>query len=201
MHQMTQNHFLKFSIHLFVRKSQENYRQINGKSKASLWRNLSTSTPPNFLGQSFALQLQFTIYIFFRKAVMWKLFDTRFSYKHCNFLRVCLLFKMASKTVTRSILPHTAYIMCLCFFVECYATKSLQQPRAGLQCAQGSKAISQFLDGCAPTPPAPPPKTTWLYTVNSQQFIFRKFYHAIQKNFAIIESKSSQSYKFQPSVK
>ena len=28
----------------------------------------------------------------------------RFSYKHCNFSRVCLLVKMASKTVTRSIL-------------------------------------------------------------------------------------------------
>ena len=29
-----------------VRKSRENYRQIYGKSKASLWRNLSTGTPP-----------------------------------------------------------------------------------------------------------------------------------------------------------
>ena len=28
----------------------------------------------------------------------------RFSYKHCNFSRVCLLVKIASKTVTRSIL-------------------------------------------------------------------------------------------------
>ena len=33
-----------------------------------------------------------------------KLFDIRFSYKHSNFSRVCLLVKMASKTVTRSIL-------------------------------------------------------------------------------------------------
>ena len=32
-----------------------------------------------------------------------KLFDTRFSYKHCNFTRVWPLVKMASKTVTRSI--------------------------------------------------------------------------------------------------
>ena len=32
-----------------------------------------------------------------------KLFDIRFSYKHCNFSRICLLFKMALKTVTRSI--------------------------------------------------------------------------------------------------
>ena len=39
MHQKTQNHFLKFSIHLSVRKSGENYRQIYGKSEAILWRN------------------------------------------------------------------------------------------------------------------------------------------------------------------
>ena len=38
-------------------------------------------------------------YIFFRTAVLRKLFDIRFSYKHCNFSSVCLLVKMASKTV------------------------------------------------------------------------------------------------------
>ena len=32
-----------------------------------------------------------------------KLFDIRFSYKHCNFSRICLLVKMPLKTVTRSI--------------------------------------------------------------------------------------------------
>ena len=48
---------------------------------------------------SFGLQLIF----FFRKAVLRKLVDIRFSYKHCNFSHVCLLVKMASKTVTRSI--------------------------------------------------------------------------------------------------
>ena len=31
-----------------------------------------------------------------------KLFDIRFSYKHCNFSRACLLVMMASKSVTRS---------------------------------------------------------------------------------------------------
>ena len=41
---------------------------------------------------------------------MRKLFDIRFSYKHCNFSRVCLLVKMASKTVTRSI-ALTVYIV------------------------------------------------------------------------------------------
>jgi len=32
---------------------------------------------------------------------IWKLFDIRVSYKHCNFARGCLLVKMASKTVIR----------------------------------------------------------------------------------------------------
>jgi len=41
--------------------------------------------------------------MFFKTAVLRKLFDIRFSYKHCNFSRVCLLVKMVSKTVTRSI--------------------------------------------------------------------------------------------------
>ena len=93
----------KFPMHLSVRNSPENYRQIYGKSKDSLWRNLAQVRPQIFLGQSFALQLQFTIKIFFRTAVLPKLFDNRFSYKYCNFSHVCLLVKMASKTVTRSI--------------------------------------------------------------------------------------------------
>ena len=39
-----------------------------------------------------------------RKEMEWPiLFYIRFSYKHCNFSHVCLLVKMASKTVTRSI--------------------------------------------------------------------------------------------------
>ena len=42
-------------------------------------------------------------HIFFRSAILRKLFGIRFSYKHCNFSHVCLLVKMASKTVTRSI--------------------------------------------------------------------------------------------------
>ena len=57
-----------------------------------------------FSGESLAVKLQFTNHIFFRTAVLRKLFDIRFSYNHCNFSRVCLLVKMALKTVTRSIL-------------------------------------------------------------------------------------------------
>ena len=44
------------------------------------------------------------LYIFFRTFVLRKLFDIRFSSKHCNFSPACLLVKMASKTVTRSII-------------------------------------------------------------------------------------------------
>ena len=45
---------------------------------------------------------------FFRTAVLRKLFDLRFSYKHCNFSRVCLLVMMVSKTVTRSNVFHSS---------------------------------------------------------------------------------------------
>ena len=125
MRQKTQNHFLKFSIHLSVRKSRENYRQIYGKSKASLWRNLSTGTPPH---NPLLLQLQFTIDIFFRTAVLRKLFDIRFSYKHCNFSRGCLLVKMASKTVTKPIIkmyPENLFTM-KCIKYKCIQIKCMQ---------------------------------------------------------------------------
>ena len=49
---------------------------------------------------SFSLQVIFMV----RTAVLRKLFDIRFSYKHCNFSRVCLFVKMASKTATRSMI-------------------------------------------------------------------------------------------------
>ena len=64
-----------------------------------------------FSGESLGVKLQFTNHIFFRTAVLRKLFDIRFSYKHCNFSRVCLLVKMASKTVTRSI--ALAFSLCV----------------------------------------------------------------------------------------
>ena len=54
-----------------------------------------------FSVESLRVKLQFTIPFFLRTAVLRKLLDIRFSYKHCNFSRVCLIVKMASKTVTR----------------------------------------------------------------------------------------------------
>ena len=84
--------------------SRENYRQIYGKSKASLWRNLSgTGTPAKLFRTILCfVALVYNSY-FFRTAVLWKLFDIRFSYKHCNFSHVCLLVKVTLKTVTRSV--------------------------------------------------------------------------------------------------
>ena len=87
-----------------VRKSLENYRQIYGKSKASLWRNLSTGTPPKFFRTILCFLALVYNWYFMRTAVLRKLFDIRFSYNHCNFSHVCLLVKMATKTVTRSII-------------------------------------------------------------------------------------------------
>ena len=52
---------------------------------------------------------------FFITRVLRKLFDIRVSYKHCNFSGGCLLVKMASKTLIRSIKSHnrTGPIMAL----------------------------------------------------------------------------------------
>ena len=50
---------------------------------------------------------------YFRTAVLQKSFDITFSYKHSNFSRSCLLIKMASKTVTRSI--NLLYVPCKSF--------------------------------------------------------------------------------------
>ena len=60
-------------------------------------------SPQNLSVELSTLQLQFTIYIFFQTDVLRRLFDTGFSYKHCNFTRACLPVKMASKTVIRPI--------------------------------------------------------------------------------------------------
>ena len=58
-----------------------------------------------------------------KTAVLRKLFDVRFSCNHCNFSRICLLVKMASKTVTGSIIflyavrPRYAnYLPCVSIF-------------------------------------------------------------------------------------
>ena len=66
---------------------------------------LAHGTPSFFFSKILRSEaLVYNSYIFFfRTAVLRQLFDIRFSYKHCNFSRVYLLVKMASKTVTRSV--------------------------------------------------------------------------------------------------
>ena len=64
---------------------------------------LAHATPSVFYSRILRNEaLVYNHHMFLRTAVFRKLFDFRFSYKHCNSSRVCLLVKMASKTVTRS---------------------------------------------------------------------------------------------------
>ena len=82
-----------------VGKSRE---KLHGKSKASLWRNLSTDTLPNFFSTILCFVALLKCIFFFRKAVLGKLFDIWFSYKHCNFSHVCLLVKDRDKIYTKT---------------------------------------------------------------------------------------------------
>ena len=68
---------------------------------------LKKKTPSNIFSRVLRNEaLGYKSFFFFRTAILRKLFEIRFSYKHFNFARVCLLVKMALKTVTRSILNH-----------------------------------------------------------------------------------------------
>ena len=53
--------------------------------------------------QRLAFDFSYICLFFFRTAILWKLFDIRFSYNHSNFSSVCLFIRMSSKTVTRSV--------------------------------------------------------------------------------------------------
>ena len=105
MRQKTQNHFLKFPIHLSVRKYREKLQTNIWKiHKASVWRNFMHRYAPeifqcNPLLSSLSLQLTF----FSEQSFYGDYSTLLFSYKHYNFSHVCLLVKMVSKTVTRSI--------------------------------------------------------------------------------------------------
>ena len=82
-------------FHIFVCNFSRTFLQTNVQK---MYVTLSV-----FSVESLGVRLQFTIHIFLRTAVLRILFDIRFSSKHCDFSRVCLLVKKASKTVTRSI--------------------------------------------------------------------------------------------------
>ena len=58
------------------------------------------------------------VHIFFRTAVLRKLFDIRFSYKHCNFSRVCLLVKMAGRKPWQGLLQNRGLQSLFLFFLS-----------------------------------------------------------------------------------
>ena len=105
MLQKTQNHFLKFSIHLSVRKSWENYRQIYGKSKASLWRNLSTRRPPKLFRTILCFVALVYKSYFFQKSRYAEIIQHQILIQTLQFLtRLPTRQEGVKKTVTRSIL-------------------------------------------------------------------------------------------------
>ena len=136
MRQKIQSHFFKFSLHFSVTKSQENYRQI-------YWRNLSTGTPPKFLSAILCFVALVYNYIFIRTAVLRKLFYIRFSYKHCNFLQVCLLVKMASKTVRGSICKINFSSLMFFGVTRSFCVDSTAE-RSSLACWQTDKVLFLF---------------------------------------------------------
>ena len=95
MGQKTQNHFLKFFIHLSVIFlyicPRKNYRQIYGKSKASLQRNFRTGMPPKF----FSTILCFVALVY----------NSFFFQNSCftEIIRHQILIQTLSKSMTRSI--------------------------------------------------------------------------------------------------
>ena len=98
---------------------------------------------PKFLSAILCFVALVYNYIFFSTAVLRKLFHIRFSYKHCDFSQVCLLVKMASKTVRGSICKIN--FSSLVFFgvtrsVWVYSTVE----RSSLACWQTDKVLFLF---------------------------------------------------------
>ena len=114
-----------------------------GKSEASLWRNLSTGTPPKFFSAILCFVALVYNYIFFRTAVLRKLFDIRFSYKHCNFSQVCLLVKMASKTMRGSICKINFSSLMFFGVTRSFCVYSTAE-RSSLACWQTDKVLFLF---------------------------------------------------------
>ena len=96
--------FFKFSIHLSVRKSWEKLDKYMENLKQALEKFKHRYAPIFFSTILCFVALVYKSYIFFfRTPALRKLFDFRFSYEHCHCSHVCLIVKMASRTMTRSI--------------------------------------------------------------------------------------------------
>ena len=121
MRQKTQNHFFKFSTHVSVRKPRE---KLHGKSKASLWRNLSTDTLPNFVSTILCFVGLLNVY-FFSEKPFWGNYLTFDS--HTNTV-ISHMFAYSSRTVTRSIQKQDASFegtLCRFMDVSCQLLRSL----------------------------------------------------------------------------
>ena len=79
------------------------YRQMYRKFKKVVLGLLPHLMPLIFFSTILRSEALVDNSYFFQNSCFRKLFDIRFSYKHCNFSHICLLVKMAFKTVTRSI--------------------------------------------------------------------------------------------------
>ena len=66
-----------------------------------------------------------------------KLFDIRFSYKHCNFSHGCLLVKMASKTVIRPIELKLSSEYAVNLILPIHLVFSLKKTEPGSWCIRG----------------------------------------------------------------
>ena len=95
-------------------------------------------SPRSLTYSSSSLQLYF-----FRTAVLRKLFDIRFSYKHCNFSQVCLLVKMASKT-TRGSICKINFSSVMFFGVTRSVCVYSTAERSSLACWQTDKVLFLF---------------------------------------------------------
>ena len=84
----------RFSIYTY-RQLEEQYRKF---SNVVLAHVAACNYLQFFSVESLGLKLLFKIHIFFSTAVLRKLFHVRFSYKHYNFSRGCLL-RDKNKTV------------------------------------------------------------------------------------------------------
>ena len=130
---------------------------------------------------------------------MRKLFDIRFSYKHCNFSRVTLQDRIENrdKVYFTPHCLHNVLVFLLNVNIQQKAYNSLEQGCYVHLNAQRSKAMSQFLDGCAPIPPhpaaSPPRPVSQGPRGHTQSIVSSSFSVSFTSRYRKISQLSSQS--------
>ena len=82
----------RLGIKTFFKKSKQSLYVLDNSSEMNRIKMTIFNTPYCFV---------LFFFFFSEQAVLRKFLDIRFLFKHCNFSRCCLLFKMASKTLMR----------------------------------------------------------------------------------------------------